>query len=75
MNTTSLEMARAAKPRVQAMLRGVPQLAGVGITRVDDGYAIKVNFSGPCDAALPAEVDGVPIRTEVVGAIVKRTGE
>ncbi|MBI2425189.1 MAG: hypothetical protein HYV27_20350 [Candidatus Hydrogenedentes bacterium] len=75
MNTTSLEQARAAKPRVRDLLRGVPQLTGVGITRVGEGYAVKVNLSGPSDAgaALPSEIDGVPIRVEIIGTVTKRT--
>ena len=74
MNTTTLERARAAKPRVQDLLRGVAQTAGVGITRMDGGYAVKVNLSRPADAgvSLPDQVDGVPICFEVVGAVTKR---
>ncbi len=74
MNTTSLDQARAAKPRVRDLLRGVPQLTGVGITRVGDGYAVKVNLSAPPNAELdlPGEIDGVPIRVEVVGRVTKR---
>jgi len=71
MNSTTLQQARAAKPRIHDLLRDIPQLAGVGITRVDEGYAVKVNLSAPSDAAapLPNEFEGVPIRIEIVGAI------
>lgn len=74
MNSTTLSQARAAKPRVHELLRGTPQLAGVGITRLGEGYAVKVNFSEPPgnDFAVPTELDGVPIRVEVVGYVTKR---
>ncbi|MBI2431561.1 MAG: hypothetical protein HYV26_01675 [Candidatus Hydrogenedentes bacterium] len=74
MNTCSIDKARAAKPRVQDLLRGVPQLAGVGITRVEKGYGVKVNLSAEPAAGVqvPTEVDGVPVRVEVVGRISKR---
>lgn len=74
MNTTTLDQARAAKPRVHELLRDVLPLAGVGITRVGEGYAVKVNLSAaPGDGIdLPTEVDGVPILFEVVGQVRKR---
>lgn len=74
MNTITLDQARAAKPRVHELLRDVPQLAGVGITRVGEGYAVKVNLSAASEDGidLPTEVDGVPIRIEIVGQVRKR---
>lgn len=74
MNSSSLDSARAAKARIQALLDGMPELAGVGITRVDDGYGVKVNLSKAPTRSLgiPDQIDGVPIRTEVVGEIRKR---
>ncbi len=74
MNTTTLEQARAAKPRVHELLRDVLPLAGVGITRVGEGYAVKVNLSETSRDGidLPTEVDCVPIRFEVVGPVRKR---
>ncbi|MBX3180729.1 MAG: hypothetical protein KF886_25560 [Candidatus Hydrogenedentes bacterium] len=75
MNSTTLSQARAAKPRVHELLRAMPQLAGVGITRVGKGYAVKVNLTEPPgdDLGVPTELDGVPIRVEVVGYVTKRT--
>ena len=63
-----------AKLQVRDLLQGVPELGGVGITRVDGGYAVKVNLSAPPQAEinLPGEIDGVPIRVEVVGRVTKR---
>jgi hypothetical protein len=71
-NTTSLDEARAAKSKTAALLAALP-VVGVGITRVGDGYGLKVNLSeGVAVDAVPEQMDGVPIKTEVVGEIRKR---
>ena len=72
MNHTTLDQARAAKGRVRDVIGRKAELAGVGITRIDGGYGVKVNLAGPPRTELPSEVDGVPLRVEVVGAIRKR---
>ena len=70
-NTTTLAEARAAKPKAIALLAALP-VVGVGITRIGDGYGLKVNLSEKvADNAIPKHVDGVPILTEVVGTIRK----
>jgi hypothetical protein len=71
-NTSTLEQARAAKSKAVALLAGLP-VVGVGITRIGDGYGLKVNLSESVTAdAVPVHVDGVPIQTDVVGEIRKR---
>jgi hypothetical protein len=47
---------------------------GVGITRLDEGYGLKVNLSSPPEQSelLPTEVDGIPAAVEVIGSVVKR---
>lgn len=68
----TLEQARAAKSKAVAMLSALP-LAGVGITRIGTGYGLKVNLSESVHpGSVPEQVDGVPIKTEVVGKIEKR---
>ena len=68
----SLEEARAAKRRAAQILRALP-LVGIGITRVGEGYGLKVNLSRSVSPdQLPKDVDGVPIHSEVVGSIGKR---
>jgi hypothetical protein len=69
----TLEQARAAKSRVLAVFEGLAQVVGVGVTRLDGGYGIKVNLRTalPEGTAAPAAVDGVPVRVEVVGTIRK----
>jgi hypothetical protein len=71
-NTTTLEEARAAKPKAAAALAALP-MVGIGITRIGEGYGLKVNLSEHVAAdAVPEFVDGVPVKTEVVGEIRKR---
>jgi hypothetical protein len=64
----SLDQARAAKAIVRELLSGL-EVVGVGITRVQDDYAVKVNLSKPPPAGteLPTVIDGVPVRFEVTG--------
>ena len=64
----TLEQARAAKVKLLEQVRGVPEVAGVGITRVNEDYAVKLNLIKASSVALPSDVDGVPVRVEVVGA-------
>ena len=71
-NTSTLEEARAAKSKALANLAALP-LVGVGITRIGDGYGLKVNLSeNVAKGAVPEHVDGVPVLAEVVGTIRKR---
>ncbi len=70
----TLEMARAAKEEAHGVLARLAAVAGVGITRVGSGYGLKINLAKEPDKnqMLPAEVQGVPVRIEVVGAIKKQ---
>ena len=63
------DQARAAKAVVLGQVQGIPEVVGVGITKVNDDYAVKVNLTRPCNPMLPASVDGVAIQVEVVGLI------
>lgn len=69
-----LEAARAAKPAVLSTFGALATVAGIGITRIGGRYGLKVNLQSapPAHVRLPSEVDGVPIRVEVVGPIHKR---
>jgi hypothetical protein len=71
---STLDAARAAKSKAQQILAGLATVNGVGITRVGQGYGVKVNLSErpPDGLQLPDEVDGVPVIIEVVGRISKR---
>jgi hypothetical protein len=72
----SLEQATAAKREALRRFGKLATLTGVGITRVGGEYAVKVNVSEPLDddAAVPADIEGVPVRVEVTGAIRSRHG-
>ena len=71
----SLDRARAAKAVLLERLGGHPAVVGIGLTRRETGWALKVNLRRAApDLQLPAELDGTPIVTEVVGRIVARGG-
>ena len=74
MKTIGLDEARAAKERAKVILAKNASVVGIGLTRVGDGYGVKVNLdaSPAADAGLPKTIDGVPIRFEVVGPIRPR---
>lgn len=71
---TTLEQARAAKARAMDVFGPLAPVVGVGVTRVDGGYGVKVNLESdpPAGTALPAAVDGVPVKVEVVGRLRKQ---
>jgi hypothetical protein len=77
MPTPTLDQARAAKSKALALLQDAPAVVGVGIARRNGGYCVKVNVShAPAVAeAVPASIDGVPVRVEVVGVLTKRTAD
>jgi hypothetical protein len=57
---------------VQAVFERLAPVVGVGVTRIDGGYGVKVNLRAPPpEGQIPESVDGVPVRVEVVGAIRK----
>jgi len=70
MNACTLQQARAAKHTAVEMFRG--RVAGIGITRIEDGYGLKVNLERLPESPLPTDVDGVPLRVEIVGSIRNR---
>lgn len=70
MNCTTLDEARAAKAKLVLLLRELPELSGVGISRIGGGFGLKVNLEAPTSFPIPSEVDGVPVIVAVVGPIV-----
>lgn len=69
------EAARSAKERAREIFSRFGFVNGVGLTRQDEGYAVKVNFeSEPCDrSGMPDTIEGVPVIVQVVGPIHKQT--
>ncbi|HJR00789.1 MAG TPA: hypothetical protein VKA83_06095 [Methylomirabilota bacterium] len=70
----SLEQARAAKESAKALLTALPGVVGVGITKVGEDYALKVNLREPLPAGVsaPERIGDVPVKLEVVGRISRR---
>jgi hypothetical protein len=72
--SATLEQARAAKAKAAETFGQVAPVVGVGITRSDGGFALKINLQkAPAPgASVPDSVDGVPVQVEIVGTIRKR---
>jgi len=71
----SLEEAQAAKAKVADTFRPLVGEVAVGIVPLgSQRYALKVNLETPAaeGVKLPKQIDGVPVRVEVVGKIRKR---
>ncbi len=70
----TIERARAAKAQLLGQLADLRQVNGVGLVRLGQGYAVKINLSEPLEdeKAMPLEVDGVPVVVDLVGRIVAR---
>jgi hypothetical protein len=67
---TARAAARAAKTSLTASLADQPGIVGIGLALGDRGYVLKVNLADAGAAVrVPADVDGVPVVTEVVGAV------
>lgn len=69
MTGVTLERARAAKQKLSKILADVAELRGLGIAILADGYGVKVNVARRLAWNVPAEIDGVPVIVEIVGAI------
>jgi hypothetical protein len=72
--SATLEQARSAKHLAEEAFAALADVVGIGITRASEGYAVKVNLRHPPAEGvdLPKEVNGVPVKVEVVGTISKR---
>jgi hypothetical protein len=70
----SLDRAQAAKRAALKKFETLGTVTGVGITRVEGEYAVKVNLSEAIDPAMemPADIDGVPVCVEITGTIKPR---
>ena len=53
MNTHTLDEARAAKQHAMEVFGALAEVAGVGITRIDDGYGLKINLQTEPDSRYP----------------------
>lgn len=69
-----LKKAYSAKEEVYHILEGQRELQAIGIASSEQGYAIEVNLTSPLPKEiarkLPKNVEGVPVRTEIVGSLI-----
>ena len=74
MNPSTLEDARVVKSKALRVFGKQAAVVGVGITEIDGGYGLKINLREHpgADVTLPATVDGIPVRIEIVGPLHKR---
>lgn len=73
MDAVDLKRARAAQDRLADAVGDRPGVNGVGLARADGGYVLKVNVrTSAARDAIPAEMDGVPVRVQTVGPVRKR---
>jgi len=74
MSRITLDEAQAAKKAALQCFERLGNVVGVGITRVNGEYAVKVNLREPVGPGveLPADIDGVPVHVEVTGSIRAR---
>ena len=68
----TIDQAREVKQKAGDMAREAAAVTGVGLTRIDGSYAIKINLRGPSAVNLPRQCDGVPIFYEVTGIASKQ---
>lgn len=69
----TLAEARDAKRKAAKRLTRVPQVNGIGVERVEQGYGLKVNLVEAVETGtIPEAVDGVPLRVVVAGRIRRR---
>ena len=69
MTGVTLERARAAKQKLSKMISPLPELRGIGIAILANGYGVKVNLARWPACEIPEEIDQVPVIVEVTGTI------
>ncbi|GAB3255869.1 hypothetical protein GCM10027586_19090 [Kineococcus gypseus] len=67
--------ARAAKAHVRQLVGGDSRVNGIGLTKWQHSWAVKVNVLDDADPPeLPETVDGVPVLVRGIGAITPHGG-
>lgn len=62
------ETAKEVQALIESSFQG-EEIAGTGIENTDDGYGIVILLERESATIFPAELEGVPIRTRVLGRI------
>jgi hypothetical protein len=70
---STLNEARGAKEKAKTDLADLPELNGIGVTKIEGGYGIKVNLKSPSSRPIPTTFDGVPVISEISGSVIART--
>lgn len=68
----SIEDARVAKTEAKRRLARESGVVGIGLTKLQGRYAVKVNVEKAISTVLPARLGDVAVVVEVVGKILKR---
>jgi len=72
-DSDELAAARKAKGRAKEIFSPFGIVNGIGLTRWNGHYAVKVNFeTAPESGELPREIDGIPVVVQVVGKVRKQ---
>jgi hypothetical protein len=74
LNHVTLDEAKAAKALALKQFRKLAHVVGIGITKVRDDYAVKVNLSRQPSRGnkIPTHIGRVPVQIEVTGEIKAR---
>jgi hypothetical protein len=74
MQDEKLDAAREAKEKAKTIFSRHGTINGIGLTRMGERYAVKVNFeSEPRDQAnMPRDIEGVPVVVQVIGTLHKQ---
>jgi hypothetical protein len=71
--SSSRDNATQAKEKTKQILASLNVDGSVGLENLGDGFGVKINLSEPppSEINLPQDIDGVPVRVEVVGNVRK----
>jgi hypothetical protein len=66
----SIGEARAAKRALVDQLQGIGQVTGIGITEIENDYAVQVYLREPVSRnLLPEVVNDIPVKVDVIGPV------
>lgn len=69
MTKATRQEAAQAKEEVIRLMAADDNVVGVGLTKVDDGYAVRVNLHHGISHPLTETARGVPVVYEIVGEL------
>lgn len=71
-----IEVARLAKQKAVELYGDLDAVNGIGISRVDGSYSVRINLRHSPDeqarrSGIKSEIDGVPVIVKIVGEVKK----